>query len=334
MSDRLLTVLEAWGGSIILVLVMAYFGYVAPAFFTIGNFVGIVQATAITFFVSLGVMMSLTVAGFDLSIGSVASMTGVLAAGIMVLYQMPWPFAVAIPVIVGAAIGFLNGVIIVGIGLPDLLATLGTMFAVAGAQQVYSGGQNIYSHMTLATGESLPGVIPPAFTDLINGSAFGVPIPLALIVLIGGVFYYVMHWTRWGRLFYATGDNIDAARVAGVPVNRYRIAAYIVSGAAAGFGGVLLTALLNGGETQAGASYLLQAVTAVFLGAAFFGRNRVGVVGTLIGAFILAVLVNGLTMINMPYTAQDIFKGCLLVVAVALGVVVRRKREQLAVQRS
>jgi simple sugar transport system permease protein len=119
-----------------------------------------------------------------------------------------------------------------------------------------------------------------------------------------------------------------------LPVNRYRIAAYIVSGAAAGFGGVLLTALLNGGETQAGASYLLQAVTAVFLGAAFFGRNRVGVVRTLIGAFILAVLVNGLTMINMPYTAQDIFKGCLLVVAVALGVVVRRKREQLAVQRS
>jgi simple sugar transport system permease protein len=172
----------------------------------------------------------------------------------------------------------------------------------------------------------LPGEISPVFVNLINGDIFGIPVPVGITIVIGGLFYYLMRWTRWGRLFYAVGDNIEAARVAGAPVKRYRAMAYVLSGAVAGFGGVLLTALLNAGETQAGSSYLLQAVTAVFLGAAFFGRNRVGVFGTLVGAFILAVLVNGLTMINMPYTAQDIFKGCLLIVAVGLGVVVKRHR--------
>jgi simple sugar transport system permease protein len=325
-----LDLLEAWSGTIILVLVMGYFTWVSTAFLSIENLVGIIQATAITFFISLGVMMSLTVGGFDLSIGSVASMTSMLAAGIMVLYQWPYPLAIVLPVLLGAAIGALNGFIIVGIGLPDLLATLGMMFAIGGVQQVYSSGQNIYSHMTLATGEMLPGEISAGFVGLINGSIVGIPIPFVLMLVIGGVFFYLMRWSRWGRLFYAVGDNIGAARVAGVPVNRYRITAYVISGAVAGFGGVLLTALLNAGETQAGSSYLLQAVTAVFLGAAFFGRNRAGVLGTLVGAFILAVLVNGLTMINMPYTAQDIFKGCLLIIAVGLGVIIKRHRERIA----
>ncbi|QEX24453.1 ABC transporter [Hypericibacter adhaerens] len=328
LHPRVFDLLEAWSGTIILILVMAYFGWVSAAFFSFGNFVGIIEATAITFFISLGVMMSLTVGGFDLSIGSVASMASMLAAGMMVLYQWPYPLAIIGPVLVGAAIGAINGFIIVGIGLPDLLATLGMMFVIGGVQQVYSDGQNIYSHMTLATGEMLPGEISPAFTDLINGDLLGIPLPLLITIVVGGLFYYLMRWTRWGRLFYAVGDNMEAARVAGVPVKRYRIMAYVISGAVAGFGGVLLTALLNAGETQAGASYLLQAVTAVFLGAAFFGRNRVGVFGTLVGAFILAVLVNGLTMINMPYTAQDIFKGCLLVIAVGTGVVIKRHRER------
>jgi simple sugar transport system permease protein len=327
-NTRMLDALESWGGTIILILVMGYFGWISPAFLTVENFVGIFQAAAITFFISLGVMMSLTVGGFDLSIGSIASMTSMLAAGIMVLYQWPYPFAILLPVLVGAGIGALNGFIIVRIGLPDLLATLGMMFAIGGVQQVYSSGQNIYSHMTLATGDVLPGEISPAFVEIVNGTVLGIPNPVLLTILIGGLFFYLMQWTRWGRLFYAVGDNISAARVAGVPVDRYRITAYVISGAVAGFGGILLTALLNAGETQAGSSYLLQAVTAVFLGAAFFGRNRVGVFGTLVGAFILAVLVNGLTMINMPYTAQDIFKGCLLIIAVGLGVVIKRHRER------
>jgi simple sugar transport system permease protein len=327
-DTRVLDLLEAWSGTIILILVMGYFTWVSSSFLSVNNFVGIIQATSITFFISLGVMMSLTVGGFDLSIGSVASLTSMLAAGMMVLYRLPYPLAIIAPVVVGAGVGALNGIIIVVIGLPDLLATLGMMFAIGGVQQVYSDGQNIYSHMTSATGDILPGTIAPQFIEMISGSIWHIPIPLIITILIGGLFYYLMQWTRWGRLFYAVGDNIDAARVAGVPVRRYRILAYVLSGAVAGFGGVLLTALLNAGETQAGASYLLQAVTAVFLGAAFFGRNRVSVLGTLVGAFILAVLVNGLTMVNMPYTAQDIFKGCLLVVAVGLGVVIKRHRQR------
>ena len=325
-SQKLLELFEKWVGTIVVIGVVGYFTFESPSFLSISNFTFIAQAACITFFISLGVMMSLTVDGFDLSIGAVASFASILAAGIMVLYDLPYQLAIVVPVLVGALFGLANGVIIVKFGLPDLIATLGTMFVIGGAQQVYSGGQNIYTGMFNPDGGLAPGAISENFTWMINGYLLGVPVAVLLIVVIGALFFYLMDLTRWGRLFYATGDNREAAEIAGVPVSRYRIAAYTVSGACAGFAGVLLTAFLNAGEAQVGMSYLLNAVTVVFLGASFFGRNRVGVIGTLVGAFIIAALVNGLTMINMPYTTQDVFKGSILLIAVGLGVFVKSQR--------
>lgn len=325
-SQRILQLFETWVGTIVVTAVVGYFTFESPSFLSLGNFTFIAQAACITFFISLGVMMSLTVDGFDLSVGAVASFASTLSAGIMVLYDLPYELAIIVPVVVGASFGLVNGLIIVKFGLPDLTATLGTMFVIGGAQQVYSGGQNIYTGMFTPEGGLAPGAIGDDFTWIINGRLLGFPVAVLLIVVVGAIFFYLMDFTRWGRLFYATGDNREAADIAGVPVNRYRIAAYTISGACAGFAGVLLTAFLNAGEAQVGMSYLLNAVTVVFLGASFFGRNRVGVVGTLVGAFIIAALVNGLTMINMPYTTQDVFKGSILLLAVGLGVFIKNQR--------
>ena len=130
--------------------------------------------------------------------------------------------------------------------------------------------------------------------------------------------YVFLAHTRWGRAMYAIGGNAAAARLAGIPVQRYRALAYVISGVLAAIGGILLSARLGRGDIGAGNAYLLQAVSAALIGFAVLGANRPNALGTLIGALFIGVLFNGLTMFNVPYYAQDFIQGVLLVLTLVL----------------
>ncbi|MHB1628744.1 MAG: ABC transporter permease [Bacilli bacterium] len=304
-------------GSIgVFLLIVVVLSVLRPQFFTLANFSDIGVSASITYFIALGVMASLTVNGLDVSIGSTASLASMLASGLMVLNQAPLIVVIVAPLLAGALVGAVNALFIVRFKMPDLLVTLGMMFAVNGIQETYSNGNNIYPQMFLSNGKMAPGTFYSGFNYIANGSFLGIPFPIVLIVIISVLMFYFFEKTRWGRLFYATGDNPEASKIAGVPVERYKTMAYIISGVLAALGGLVLASLLQSGENQAAASYLLNTVTAAYLGFSVWGLRRANVAGTLVGSLFLAVLLTGLTMLNVPYTAQDIFKGALLLLAI------------------
>ncbi|MDP8957999.1 MAG: ABC transporter permease, partial [Actinomycetota bacterium] len=137
-----------------------------------------------------------------------------------------------------------------------------------------------------------------------------------------------LNHTRWGRVLYAIGGNREAARLAGVPVERYRILAYVISGVLASVGGILLAARLGRGDVGAGAPFLLEAVAAALIGFAVLGANRPNALGSVVGALFVGVMINGLTMKNAPYYTQDFVKGGLLVLALLLSFTVQRRRDR------
>nr|WP_051322231.1 ABC transporter permease [Alicyclobacillus contaminans] len=318
--------LERYGTLIFILLVIVFFAVTCPGFLTAANFSDIIRSITITTFIALGVTFSLAVNGFDLSIGSVASFSGALAAGLMVWNRQLTLVAVLVPLVAGLAVGILNALLIVYLRLPDILATLATLFVVQGLQLTYSQGTNIYSNMPMANGTTAPGVILKSFMALSQGSLWHIPIPLFLLVLGAGLAHWFLTYTRAGRNMYAIGGNELAAYLTGIRVKRYKALAYILSGGFAAFGGVLLTARLGAGETLAGSPYLLDAVTATYIGLSVFGIGKPNAIGTLVGAFFLGVILNGATMLNISYTAQDIFKGIVLVVALIFSYTQKTRR--------
>ncbi|MEH7474509.1 ABC transporter permease, partial [Priestia megaterium] len=146
----------------------------------------------------------------------------------------------------------------------------------------------------------------------------GIPVPVIIMLLTVLLVHIVFSYTKFGRFFYVTGGNIEAARLSGVPVNRYRMYAYMFSGLLAGIGGVVLAARIGVGEVNAGSPFLMDAVAATYIGFSVFGAGKPNVFGTLIGSILIGVLLNGLTMLNVPYYMQDIIKGAVLAGALAL----------------
>jgi simple sugar transport system permease protein len=176
-------------------------------------------------------------------------------------------------------------------------------------------------------GKEYTGTFTDAFLSIDHGRIGGeIPVPIVLFAFVGIVLWVVLERTRWGRMLYAIGGNAEAARLAGVRVDRLRMAAYMVSGVLASLGGIILAARIGEGDVGAGNSYLLDAVAAALVGYAVLAVNRPNVLGTAVGAVFLGIMINGLTIKNFPYYTQDFVKGVVLMVALLLTFGVRRLR--------
>jgi len=198
-------------------------------------------------------------------------------------------------------------------------------------QLIPTGGRSLATGTILPDGTETTGVFPDAFLALGRLRLFDVvPLPVIVLAVLTVVACVLMESTRWGRVIYAIGGNETAARLAGAPTARYRIAAYVVSGAIASLGGVLIAARVGRGDVSAGHSMLLDAVAASLVGYAVWGAKRPNVFGTVVGAVFVGVLLNGLTMLNAPYYMQDFIKGVLLVGALAFTFSVGRGAESHA----
>ena len=236
----------------------------------------------------------------------------------MVVLGLSGAWAFVICMCIGALAGLANGLLIVKLRIPDLLTTLGMMFLVQGLQLVPSGGRSIGNGMVLPSGETATGVFDVGFKFLGQGRLFDVfPVPVVFMLLIALVVFVVLSLTRWGRAFYAIGGNSEAARLAGANINGLRVMAYVASGTIAAFGGIILAARIGRGDVSSGGTLLMDAVGSALIGYAVLGAQRPNPFGTIVGAIFLGVLMNGLTMMNMPYYWQDLIKGCVLVAALA-----------------
>ena len=319
-SDRLLDFAIRFGFLILLAGIVVYFSIVANGFASARSAVFVLQSVAITGILALGVTATLVVGGFDLSIGAVATSALMLSAYSMVVLEHSAFTAVLLCLAMGAFVGFLNGILIVTFRVPDLLATLGMMFLLIGAQRIPTQGNSIATGMTLANGDVAEGVFSEAFLwlgrhrfDLVLDRL--VPVPVVVFLLLAVVIWLFLARTRHGRMMYAIGSNEKASRLVGAPVSRYKILAYVISGVTASIGGILLAARLGRGDIASGNNLLLDSVAAALIGYAVLGAARPNAFGTAVGALFVGILLQGMTMMNAPYYTQDFVKGAVLVVA-------------------
>lgn len=305
---------------------MFYFSTVSDAFFTYGNFTDILRSISIVTLLALGVTFTLVVDGFDLSVGSTMSLSTVVTASLMVWYDMPLWLVLLLPLLVGVLVGMVNSFLIVVVGIPDLLATLSMMYIVAGLHRTYTEGYSIYNNMPLTSGGTAPGQLSDAFLWIGQGQMLGLPVPVWIMLLFVLAAYVLLNHTRWGRILYMTGGNAEAATLSGVNVKKVKFTAYVVSGVFASMAGILFTARVGSGQIDAGAPLLMEAVAAVFVGYSVLGAGKPNALGTFFGAAVIGILLNGLTILNLPYYAFDIIKGAVLVAALAVTYVYAKNK--------
>jgi D-allose transport system permease protein len=291
----------------ILVLMLIVFSALAPGSFLSGsNFLRILEQSSITILLAVGEFFAILLAGIDLSVGSVMAVTGVVAGKLMVM-GLPWPLAVLLGcVLLGAAIGAVNGGLINLTGLPPFVITLGTMAIFRGLTYVFSDARAVSG-------------LPPSFTQTIGGQLFGflaVPILVALIVSAILVFFTVK--SKPGRNLYAMGGNPKAAWFAGINLKRHTLLAFTISGVCAGLAGMVNVARLGAAEPNAGTGWELFAIAAVIIGGtSFFGGEGV-IWKVVIGGLIIGTINNGLNMVGVSAYYQQIAMGSLIVLAVTL----------------
>jgi simple sugar transport system permease protein len=317
-----------YGMIIVLVILVIVFSATTKAFFSAGNLADTLRSISIVTLIALGVTFSLVVNGFDLSVGSVSGLAVMLAMGMMVYNHQPTVVAIIVALAAGAVIGLLNAFFIVRVRIPDILATLGMLYLMQGVQLTYSKGFPIYKGVSLGEGKgTATGTIQHSFLAISQGHVVGIPISVVLMVVTVILVHLVLNNTRLGRFMYVSGGNPEAARLSGVRVGLMVTLAYLASGFLAGFGGIVLAARIGLGDTLAGTPFLLDSVAAAFIGYAFLGQGKPNAIGTFFGAIFMGVLLVGMTMLNVPYYMQDIFKGLVLIGALSLSFYLNKRKQ-------
>ena len=249
---------------------------------------------------------------FDLSIGNVASFVGLVVAGMMAKEGLSIPLSIVIALLVGAAIGLVNGVLVTKVRINAVIATIGVGTMLTGIGFSYSA-------FPIAVG------MPRAFTEVSLGRVvFGLPNPVFLMLAVLVVLWTILNKTDIGQKMQAVGSNIEAARLSGIRVDRIKMFAFGTAGFCAALTGILLSSLLGSGTLAAADGYLLDAFAAAFLGSATLREGQFHIAGTLVGVLILAVGFNGLSIFGAPTYFQPIFKGGVLILAVGLSTLARR----------
>jgi ribose transport system permease protein len=262
--------------------------------------------------VALASIVPLIGGQFDLSVGSVVGLTGMLTAGLTSFDHVPVALAIVAGIAAGAVIGLVNGVLVSFFKANSLIVTLAVSYIVQGIVAWYSNEQ------TIVTG------IPTSLLSLGAGKWLGVPRTFYYLIVTAAVIYYVLRQTPFGRHLALTGANASAARLAGLPVASLTITPFVIGGLVSGAAGVLQLAVSGSASPQVGPDYTLAALAAAFLGSTTIQPGRFNVLGTMLAIFFVAVLVNGLTLLGAASFVSLLLNGAALLVAVLLSARQRR----------
>ncbi|MDG0796574.1 ABC transporter permease [Pectobacterium punjabense] len=304
---------------ITVVALIALFGLASDNFLDPYNIINILRSIAIVTVIAIGVSISLSVGGFDLSVGSTASLANALVISLFVWHGFGTTGAIILTLLLCTLVGLFNAFLIVVLKIPDMLATLASLFVIQGVAMTYSYGGSITQNMVLPSGEMAEGIIPEFFATLGQ-----VPVIVVIMLAVTVLVQLYLSLTKHGRRMYAIGGNPEAARLAGIRTARYRVQAYVFSSLLAALGGILLASRIGSSQVNAGGGYLMDAVAAAYIGFSLAGSGKPNALGTLLGAVILGVLQNGLVMLSVPYYAMDIIKGLVLALALAMTYIQKR----------
>lgn len=298
-----------------LILMVIFFSFASDNFFTWSNISGILLATAVIGILAFGTTLVIITAGIDLSIGTGMTLCAVMTGVLLVDLQLPFIIGVVGGLATGALIGFINGFNIAVLGLPPFIATLAMMMIAQGLALVISDVAPIY----------FSGV--PGFSDIALGEL--IPrIPNAVLILFatGLLAYVLLNKTLLGRYTFAIGSNEEATKLSGVSTGKWKIAVYTVAGIFTGIAGVVIAARLDSAQPQIGLGYELQAIAAVIIGGTSLMGGRGSVLGTLIGALIMSVLINGLRIMSVQTEWQNVVLGIVILAAVFTDSLRRRRQ--------
>lgn len=313
---RLRDVFVRFGFLIVFAALVVFFSIWNPVFLQGQNLVNIVEGSAILMIVALGMTLIVATGGIDLSVGIALDFGAAFAVVAMRSYGFDWVSAAAIGVAGGSIVGLLNASLVVGLRISPFLATLGTFFIGSSVQRIFTGGGGPISHRSM----------PQEFRDLAVGDVFGIPTEVVIALVLAAAYYVVLERSIWGRRIHAMGMQRSAALVAGIRVNRILVICFVAASMTCAVGGLIAAASIRMFTPLSGFSYLLDAIAAVFIGAAIHPRGRPNVPGTVVGVLFLGVVVNGLNLMGLNFNVKDALAGIFLVAALALAVAQRRMR--------
>jgi ribose transport system permease protein len=301
---------------ILLVLLAAYFSSQTDRFWQSGNLVNILQQNAATIIVTVGMALTMIIGGVDLSVGSVAALSGAISAGLIVNHGQPFEVAAALTLLMGFGIGLINGGLIVYGKLPPFVATLATLGVARGLTLLYTDGRTISGLGEAYTFWGRGRVALPLLGD--------VPVPILVMLVVVLFFTWLMSETRYGLHVYAIGGSEETARLAGVSVDRVKLITYGLSGTLAALAGMLLTARLFSAQPQLAVGLELEAIAAAVLGGVSLFGGVGNVLGAVSGGLLIGVLTNGMNLLRVPSYQQQMIQGVVLVGAVAVDVLSKR----------
>lgn len=309
---RLRAVLRSGGVFLILILLLAMLALLSDRFFTVRNLLTVGLQTSIIAITAIGMTFTIITGGIDLSVGSVAALSGALAAGLVVNQGIPSPAAILIALGAGIVIGAINGGMVVFGRMPAFVATLAMMAVARGLTLVYTQGRPISG-------------LDEFFTFWGTGDLGGIPIPIFVTIAIALIAYMLLNQSVFGLHVFAVGGGEETARLTGVAARRVKIAVYVISGLTASLAGILLTARLWSAQPNSGVGLELDAITAAVLGGTSLAGGTGGVGGTLAGALIIGALSNGLNLLEIPSYNQQVIRGFVFIAAVLLDFALKRR---------
>ena len=321
---------------IALFVVFAFFSVTAPNFLTLETLVLLAKHVSINAFLAIGMTFVVITGGIDLSVGSIVGLAGMAAGGLIDRgLPLPWyhvtlfpdvPVVILVALAIGVLVGLVNGLLVTRLDVAPFIATLGTLYVARGAALLISGGE------TFPNLVGRPQFHNTGFPILGAGTVLGVPVSVIALVIVGVIAAYLAARTPFGRRVYAVGGNERAALLSGVPVARIKLIVYMLSGGCAAFAGLIVASELVASHPASGETFELNAIAATVLGGTSLAGGRGTIWGTIVGAFVIGILGDGLVMLGVSSFWQMVIKGLVIIAAVVLDQLQRRMQRRMAIQ--
>lgn len=298
---------------IILIAIITIFSISSSNFLTVNNILNVLRQVSVISILTAGMTFVIISGGMDLTVGAYLGLTGVIAAKFMSDMGMPIFISILLTVIIVTFFGVITGLLIVALNVSAIVITLGMMTVVRGLAYIISGGLPIYS-------------IPDSIIYLGQGYILGIPVPVIIMLILVALMGFILKKSYFGRYIYAIGGNVDAAKLAGIAVNKIIISLYAISAFLASIAGIVLSGRISSGAPASGTGTEMDVVTAVVIGGVSVNGGKGTMLGAFLGAVIMGILSNGLTILNIGEYYQQVVKGIVLILAVTFDVLANKER--------
>ncbi len=296
----------------VLLLICAVLAMFNEKFFTLSNIMNIFRQASVLSILGIGMTFVIITKGIDLSVAGIMSLTGCVCA-ILLNRGLPIPIAIGMGMLLGAFFGCINGSLVAFVGLPPFVATYGVKFIADGLALIVMGGNILYG-------------FPPAFRYLGTGFIRALPMLVLIAMVLALVFTIILSHTKMGRQVFCVGANAAASFYSGIRTKAVLLMSFILCGTLAAVGGILQTARMNAAQAGMGDSFQMLAVASVVMGGTSMSGGEGGIPGTIVGALILTLIVNGMNLLSIPSLAQSLITGAVIILAVMMDIQVKKVR--------